>query len=223
VNSMAVAGRNFFNPALFDERSVPSALPTSPAPYEETIVIKDIHQGGRDGKNDSHERPASRHSQDEDQQKFEVVHGVISHFEQSPLSPIDSKAPWQQDSRLGADGSPTSRLGEDRLMLMHSRGEKSTDPRVENLRGLPGEIEPLLPLFRLTQDAAQQRVSLQSSGRDGQSTAAEERTEIHITIGRVEVTALSPREEAKPTKQAASRRPPMSLDEYLVKRHGRAS
>jgi hypothetical protein len=46
----------------------------------------------------------------------------------------------------------------------------------------------------------------------------EETTEVHISIGRIEVTAVH---EPAPSKPAAARRnAPMSLDDYLAKRHG---
>jgi hypothetical protein len=48
--------------------------------------------------------------------------------------------------------------------------------------------------------------------------AVEETTEVHVHIGRIEVTAMH---EPAPAKPAAARRPaPMSLDDYLAKRHG---
>jgi hypothetical protein len=51
------------------------------------------------------------------------------------------------------------------------------------------------------------------------SGAVEESTEVHVSIGRIEVTAVH---EALPPKRAAQRRPAaMSLDEYLAKREGR--
>lgn len=46
----------------------------------------------------------------------------------------------------------------------------------------------------------------------------EETTEVHVSIGRIEVTAVH---EPAPAKPAAPRRnAPMSLDDYLAKRHG---
>jgi len=48
--------------------------------------------------------------------------------------------------------------------------------------------------------------------------AVEETTEVHVTIGRIEVTAVH---EAPPAKRAAPSRPaPMSLHDYLAKRQG---
>jgi hypothetical protein len=48
--------------------------------------------------------------------------------------------------------------------------------------------------------------------------AVEEATEVHVNIGRIEVTAVH---EAPPAKRAAPNRPaPMSLHDYLAKRQG---
>jgi hypothetical protein len=219
ANSLAMPGRNSFHPAPFDERWKFSALSTSQAPYEEALVVKDIHQPERDGKNDFPRRSASRHSRYGDQQNPAGQQEVTSQLEQSPLPPVESKDQWNHDPRTEEDANPPSLPGEDQFMPMRRREEKSSDYRVESLRDLSGEIEPLLPLSRLVQDAVQPPASLPGS----YDTAGEEKTEIHITIGRVEVTALSPQELEKPTKQVARRRLPMSLDEYLLKRHGRAS
>jgi hypothetical protein len=56
---------------------------------------------------------------------------------------------------------------------------------------------------------------------DRRAQTVEETTEVHVHIGRIEVTAVH---EPPPAKPAASRRrAPMSLDEYLAKRQGRPS
>ena len=48
------------------------------------------------------------------------------------------------------------------------------------------------------------------------SSSVEETTEVHVSIGRIEVTAVH---EAAPQKSGGPRRPaPMSLDQYLAKR-----
>lgn len=50
------------------------------------------------------------------------------------------------------------------------------------------------------------------------ATKVEETTEVHVTIGRIEVTAV---QETPAQKTAARRRPaPMSLDEYIARRQG---
>lgn len=41
---------------------------------------------------------------------------------------------------------------------------------------------------------------------------------VQVTIGRIEVTALV---QAAPPKRAPARKPNLSLDDYLVRRHGR--
>ena len=48
--------------------------------------------------------------------------------------------------------------------------------------------------------------------------AVQETTEVHISIGRIEVTAVHAPAPARPA--APRRTAPLSLDEYLAKRHG---
>ncbi|MCW5627551.1 MAG: hypothetical protein KIT47_01705 [Rhodoferax sp.] len=57
----------------------------------------------------------------------------------------------------------------------------------------------------------------QPRGRD-RPAAAEEATEVHVHIGRIEVTALQP--APAPRKPARSGRAPLSLDDYLSRRRG---
>jgi hypothetical protein len=58
---------------------------------------------------------------------------------------------------------------------------------------------------------------VQSSARRP-TKASEETTEVHVTIGRIEVTAV---QEAPMQKPSSRRRPaPMSLDEYIARRQG---
>jgi hypothetical protein len=91
----------------------------------------------------------------------------------------------------------------------------------ESLRPVPAapaRIELLLPLaqparepFRTTASANITHQGRLSSGM------VEETTEVHVSIGRIEVTAVH---EPAPTKPPAPRRnAPMSLDDYLAKRH----
>jgi hypothetical protein len=49
--------------------------------------------------------------------------------------------------------------------------------------------------------------------------ASEETTEVHVTIGRIEVTAVQ--EAARPRREPARSRKPKSLEEYLAGRQGR--
>jgi hypothetical protein len=57
------------------------------------------------------------------------------------------------------------------------------------------------------------------SAREG--GASDPEPPIHVTIGRIEVTALTPAAPAKRT--VAPRKPAMSLDDYLVRRQRRES
>ena len=92
----------------------------------------------------------------------------------------------------------------------------------ESLRPVPAAIvrvEPLLPRgqsareqFRATASASMNNLGRTSAGM------VEETTEVHVSIGRIEVTAVH---EPAPLKPAVSRRnAPLSLDDYLAKRHG---
>lgn len=57
-----------------------------------------------------------------------------------------------------------------------------------------------------------------SGARTGGRAANSEPAEVHVTIGRIEVTAVH--EPAATPKTAARRHAPMSLDEYLAQRRG---
>ena len=83
----------------------------------------------------------------------------------------------------------------------------------------PASVQPLLPPMSV----AQPIFRIGGRGLDSPVTSrkgvVEETTEVHVSIGRIEVTAVH---EPAPAKPATARRPaPMSLDEYLAKRHGR--
>ena len=78
---------------------------------------------------------------------------------------------------------------------------------------------PLLPLKNtarpsaLNASAAAQRGENGGSGRQGQ---VDEITEVHVSIGRIEVTAVH--ESPPPKRQAPTPAKPLSLDEYLARR-----
>jgi hypothetical protein len=78
---------------------------------------------------------------------------------------------------------------------------------------------PLLPLKNaarpsaLNASAAAQRGELGGFGRQGQ---VDEITEVHVNIGRIEVTAVH--ESLPPKRQAPTPSKPLSLDEYLARR-----
>ncbi len=78
---------------------------------------------------------------------------------------------------------------------------------------------PLLPLKNaarpsaLNASAAAQRGEHGGSGQQGQ---VDEITEVHVSIGRIEVTAVH--ESPPPKRQAPALAKPLSLDEYLARR-----
>ena len=86
---------------------------------------------------------------------------------------------------------------------------------------LPGSNypTPLLPLKNAARPAAlnasvaAQRSEHSSPGRQGQ---ADEITEVHVSIGRIEVTAVH--EPPPPKRQVPTLAKPLSLDEYLARR-----
>ena len=96
-----------------------------------------------------------------------------------------------------------------------------TDHRValHPVQAAIARIEPLLPPTQpvRTPHAPTASARIDNQGRLS-AGSIEETTEVHISIGRIEVTAVH---EPAPAKPAAARRnAPMSLDDYLAKRHG---
>jgi hypothetical protein len=85
-----------------------------------------------------------------------------------------------------------------------------------------GPAELLLPPVRLSVAAGwfdRERSGAERRPGGSRPATVEETTEVHVSIGRIEVTAVH---EAPPPKRAAPRRPaPMSLDEYVATRQGR--
>ena len=81
------------------------------------------------------------------------------------------------------------------------------------------QVEPLLsPVIRVRQPASADARSLELR-RPGHGSRVEETTEVHVSIGRIEVTAIH--EPAAPAQRPAARRKaPVSLDEYLARRQG---
>jgi len=116
-----------------------------------------------------------------------------------------------------APSFPASPLGLDREVVGGDGATSvSTGPDMNpTLRGQGKTLLPLSPeapdIKRLTNDFT----------RNHESGSASETTEVHVTIGRVEVTAVYPQPQEKQGKAAPNRRPPpMSLDEYLARRQG---
>lgn len=80
------------------------------------------------------------------------------------------------------------------------------------------QVEPLLaPTIGVRWPASAAQPSL--AHRPGHSVQADTTTEVHVSIGRIEVTAIH--EPAAPAQRPAARRKaPVSLDEYLARRQG---
>lgn len=84
-----------------------------------------------------------------------------------------------------------------------------------------GSPQPLLPLKNSARPSALNAGASAQRGEPGDSVwqgQVEETIEVHVSIGRIEVTAVH---EAPPLKrQAPTTARPMSLDEYLARRQG---
>ncbi len=78
-------------------------------------------------------------------------------------------------------------------------------------------VAPLLPSQRPTQPASWRAAAPLPRGVAGQGQV-EETTEVHVTIGRIEVTAVH--EAPAPKRPAPRGCQPMTLEEYLARRHG---
>ncbi|WP_434148597.1 hypothetical protein ACR2R6_15160 [Methylocaldum gracile subsp. desertum] len=93
------------------------------------------------------------------------------------------------------------------------------EPRVSVLGPAP-IVEPLLPPQRAMHSPAWNTGNRPPDSSRGAASAsrAEESTEVHVTIGRIEVTAVH---EAPPSKRRAPpSAKPMTLEEYLARRRG---
>jgi len=83
----------------------------------------------------------------------------------------------------------------------------------------PARIEPLLPLAKPERGFSIPSASASLANQTHHAAGmVEDATEVHVSIGRIEVTAVHKPAPAKPA--APRRNAPMSLDDYLAKRHG---
>ena len=126
---------------------------------------------------------------------------------------------------LSSGSAGLSRLGK----VLKSQTHKVDGEEQKETGGEHGEAgghrqfrpEPLLPLNQWADDMRGLTAGVLSTPYVNNGGSVEETTEVHVHIGRIEVTAVH---EAAPGKAAARRRqPPMSLDDYLARRHGRHS
>lgn len=97
--------------------------------------------------------------------------------------------------------------------------EAETTEPLRPLPTLPARIEPLLPLAPPARQPFRGPASASTANQGSRPVGmVEETTEVHVSIGRIEVTAVH---QPAPSKPATPRRnAPMSLDEYLARRHG---
>jgi hypothetical protein len=106
-----------------------------------------------------------------------------------------------------------SRGNEQALTVAEASQHEAPPPR-DALQG----IAPLLA--RVAQPRRPDPPLAPEAGRHraGASALVEETTEVHVSIGRIEVTALQ--EAPAPRKPARNNRAPLSLDDYLARRQG---
>jgi hypothetical protein len=91
-----------------------------------------------------------------------------------------------------------------------------SDTRSANAPTMP---DPLLPAIR--QGPRSTLSSPAAASAPHTPPAAESPTEVHVHIGRIEVTAVQPPPAPKPAARGGPQ--PMSLDEYLARRERRGS
>lgn len=89
----------------------------------------------------------------------------------------------------------------------------ATRPAIHDARALPDALLPPSP--------PPARATTAAVGAHPPAPAADTPTEVHVHIGRIEVTAVHA--PAAPRPAARSGRAPMSLDEYLARRQGSGS
>jgi hypothetical protein len=147
---------------------------------------------------------------------------VLQHPGQTYISqPANTRPPMLVPSVPGAGQNPAAATTIQSGWPVRAHLKMDAEPP-ESLRPLPtlaASIEPLLPLVPPARQPFRGTASA-STANQGSLPAGmvEETTEVHVSIGRIEVTAVH---EPAPSKPAAPRRnAPMSLDEYLARRHG---
>jgi hypothetical protein len=95
--------------------------------------------------------------------------------------------------------------------------QEESEPRDMQQGAMP-HFQPLLPLQRAPSRAAQIPVAAVARGPDGPARrgAAEESREVHVSIGRIEVTAVH--DAPTPNRAQPRARRALSLEEYLARR-----
>lgn len=125
--------------------------------------------------------------------------------------PSSPKAMLRQSGKEKTVASEPSVLAEGiETRLPESHSTTSTDSNYPS---------PLLPLKQVTRPSAlSTNVAVQRGDRSdtGRQSQVDEITEVHVSIGRIEVTAVH--ESSPPKRQASTATKPLSLDEYLARR-----
>jgi len=99
--------------------------------------------------------------------------------------------------------------------MVSSPSAKATRPRLVELHEESTVAPSVIAPERLGASRKASEGRQHTDARESTAHAADEPS-VHVTIGRIEVTAVT---EARPTKRAApARRPPLSLDDYLAQR-----
>ena len=126
--------------------------------------------------------------------------------------------PTSSDSRLAQNASDVSANPRARPTLDHHLSRN--DMRDAAFRPQPFNADRMPPLLAATERLQQARPPAASApgSRRVSTPAAGEPTEVHVHIGRIEVTALQ--QPSAPRKTPRSGRTPMSLDDYLARRKG---
>jgi hypothetical protein len=118
--------------------------------------------------------------------------------------------PAQDRARTQAEDPPIDR-----------RANRRVEPDADRAMDAPAIEGPaLLPSRRFTPALSPRAIAATPSHAIGAARPrVEETTEVRVSIGRIEVTAVP--EPAAPQREPAGRRRPKSLDEYLAERQGR--
>lgn len=150
-------------------------------------------------------------------------------------SPAALEARGEASAIRSASTPPTTLMPRNTSVASSPAGEVETRPpwlsqaHRETVSEQPGSqppvpetvamVEPLLPLAQPAREPFRPAASASNGNQERRPAGlVEETTEVHVSIGRIEVTAVH--EPAAPKPAASRRNAPMSLDDYLAKRHG---
>jgi hypothetical protein len=150
-------------------------------------------------------------------------------------SPAALEARGEASAIRSASTPPTTHMPRNTSVASSPAGEVETRPpwlsqaHRETVSEQPGSqppvpetiamVEPLLPLAQPAREPFRPAASASNGNQERRPAGlVEETTEVHVSIGRIEVTAVH--EPAAPKPAASRRNAPMSLDDYLAKRHG---